>query len=327
MEYKIGSFNVRNLNETGSQKVDDRTIIRSFETIANIIRKEELAVVALQEVLSRTAVENIKNILNRLGGKWKEEWDQPPPKKAGAKADPRGEGYAYLWDTTKLDLVPVKKNDEMRIFMPNIWHQYRRNGQPLIREPYYARFAPVGKIGGCFCEIRLINTHIVYGNTNTDGIEMREKEFLKVVKNVYQNIANKRYGNNLPAYVIVLGDYNLSLEQLNTLEKKEDTIIQIGNSPSQRKEEKVITRQGEKTTVSHKKQDNGTYKSDFVSNYDHFSFIERYEDIMNITIERIDPQKYCKDLVEYWETVSDHIPIKMTIDLNKRSTNKLHWNK
>ena len=48
---------------------------------------------------------------------------------------------------------------------------------------------------------------------------MREKEFLKVVKNVYQNIANKRYGNNLPAYVIVLGDYNLSLEQLNTLEK------------------------------------------------------------------------------------------------------------
>jgi hypothetical protein len=111
------------------------------------------------------------------------------------------------------------------------------------------------------------------------------------------------------------------------LEKKKKTIIQVGNSPNERKKDEVITRQGEKTTVNHEKQDDGTYKSDFVSNYDHFSFIKRYEDIMNITIERIDPQKYCKDLVEYWETVSDHVPIKMTIDLNKRNTNKLHWNK
>lgn len=326
MEYKIGSFNVKNLNYS-TEKVDERTVKRSFETIANIIKKEEFAVVALQEVLSLGAAEKIKNLLNLLGGKWEEKWEQPPQKQAGDNADPRGEGYAYLWDTTKLDLVPVEKDNETRLFMPRIWHMYQKNGQKLIREPYYARFAPVGKTGGCFCEIRLINTHIVYGNKNTDGIEMREEEFLKVVKNVYQNIANKRYGDNMPAYVIVLGDYNLSLEQLNALEEKKDTIIQVGNSPNKRKEEEVVTRQGEKTTVSHKKQDNGTYKSDFVSNYDHFSFIKRYEDIMNITIERINPQKYCKDLVEYWETVSDHVPIRMTIDLNKRNANKLHWDK
>jgi hypothetical protein len=157
---------------------------------------------------------------------------------------------------------------------------------------------------------------------------MRKEEFLKVVKNIYQNVVNKRYkNNNMPAYVIVLGDYNLSLEQLCDLEKEKKTIIQVGNSSNKRKEENVVTRQGELTSVNHVKQDDGTYKSDFVSNYDHFSFIKRYEDIMNITIERIDPQKYCKDLVEYWETVSDHVPIKMTIDLNKRNTNKLHWYK
>jgi exonuclease III len=211
VEYKIGSFNVRNLNATGVQKVDDRAIIRSFETIKNIIKEEDFAVVALQEVLSRDAAEKIRSI---LGDNWKSEWDQPPPKQAGGKADPRGEGYAYLWDTTKLDLISVEFDNEMRTFMPRIWHQYQKNGQKLIREPYYARFSPVGKTGGCFCEIRLINTHIVYGNKNTDGINMRKEEFLKVVKNVYQNVANKRYKNNMPAYVIVLGDYNLSLEQL-----------------------------------------------------------------------------------------------------------------
>ncbi len=297
MEYKIGSFNVRNLNATGSQKVDDRTIRRSFETIKNIIDKEDFAVVALQEVLSREAAEKIRSI---LGDNWKKEWDQPPPKQAGSKSDPRGEGYAYLWNTTKLDLVSVEVDDEIRTFMPRIWHQYQKNGQKLIREPYYARFSPVGKTGGCFCEIRLINTHIVYGNKNTDGINMRKEEFLKVVKNVYQNVANKRYkNNNMPAYVIVLGDYNLSLEHLCDWEKEKKTIIQVGNSPNERKEDKVVTRQGEKTTVNHEKQDDGTYQSNYVSNYDHFSFIKRYEDIMNITIERINPQKYCKDLVEY----------------------------
>lgn len=320
MEYKIGSFNVKNLNYS-TEKVDERTAKRSFETIANIIKKEDFAVVALQEVLSLGAAEKIRSI---LGDNWKKEWEQPPPKHAGSKADPRGEGYAYLWNTTKLDLISVAVDNETRTFMPRIWNQYQKNGQKLIRNPYYARFSPVGKTGGCFCEIRLINTHIVYGNKNTDGINMRKEEFLKVVKNVYQNVANKRYkNNNMPAYVIVLGDYNLSLEQLCD----EKTIIQVGNSPNKRKEEEVVTRQGEKTTVSHEKQDDGTYKSDYVSNYDHFSFIKRYEDIMNITIERINPQKYCKDLVEYWETVSDHVPIKMTIDLNKRNANKLHWDK
>lgn len=322
MEYKIGSFNVKNLNYS-TEKVDERTIKRSFETIAKIIKEEELAVVALQEVLSDGAV---KKIIELLGNKerWRFRWEQPPPKNAGSKADPRGEGYAYIWDTTKLDLVSVDVDNEVRTFMPRIWHMYQKKGQKLIREPYYARFTPVGKTGGCFCEIRLINTHIVYG----DSVKVRKEEFLKVVKNVYQNIINKRYeNNNMPAYVIVLGDYNLSLKQLENWDQKDATKIQVGNSPNKRKEEEVITTQSELTTVSHEKKDDGTYKSDFVSNYDHFSFIKRYEDIMNIAIERIDPQKYCKDLVEYWETVSDHVPIKMTIDLNKRNTNKLYWDK
>lgn len=317
MEYKIGSFNVKNLNYS-AEKVDERTVTRSFETIAEIIKKEEFAIVALQEVLSESAMERIGRL---LGKNWKVKWEQPAPKVAGEQADKRGEGYAYVWDSSKVDLASVEVDDEVRKFMPRIWHQYQKNGVPLVREPYYARFTPVGKIGGCFCEIRLINTHIVYGDTNKKGVAMRQNEFLKIVNNVYQNVVNKRYGNNMPAYVIVLGDYNLSLQQVS------DTKIQVGNSPEKRKEEVVVTRQQELTTVNHVKQEDGTYKSAYASNYDHFSFIKRYEEIMDIAIERIDPEKYCRDLVVYWETVSDHVPIKMTIDLNKRNTKKLYWDK
>lgn len=310
MKYNIGSFNVRNLNYS-AEKVDERKITRSYDTIAQIIKKEAFAIVALQEVLSDGA---INRIVRFLGKDWKYAWEQPSAKGYGDNADKRGEGYAYIWDSRKVDLVCIQVDNETREFLPRIWHQYQKRGLPLVREPYYARFSPVGKNGGCFCEIRLINTHIVYGDTSKAGIALRQNEFIKVVEHVYQNIANKRYGNNMPAYVVVLGDYNLSLEQLPANVK-----INIGNSQSARKEETVVTEQEEVTTVNHIKQEDGTYHSDYVSNYDHFSFIEAYKSQMNIGIERINPKKYCKNLVEYWENVSDHVPIKMTIDLNKRN--------
>jgi len=320
VEYKIGSFNVKNLNYS-SEKVDEKTVKRSFETIAEIIKKEEFAIVALQEVLSGGAMQRIMQLLGK-NGRWQYRWERPMPKFAGDKADKRGEGYAYIWDTDKVDLTSVDVDDETRKFLPRIWHQYQQKGVPLVREPYYARFSPIGKVGGCFCEIRLINTHIVYGDTSKVGVQLRQSEFLKIVQSVYKNIANKRYGNNMPAYIIVLGDYNLEMHHIQDL--KNQTVIQVGNSDNARREELVLTRQAELTTINHIKQDDDTYSSDYVSNYDHFSFIERYEKIMNIGIERIDPTRYCEDLVEYWETVTDHVPIKMTIGLNKRNAEKLN---
>ena len=291
MIYRIGSFNVRNLNYPVSK--DGK---RSFETIAKIIKDEEFDVIALQEVLSDKVWSQLKMYLGE------------------SKADSRGEGYAYIWNTRKLDLVEIDVDGYTRRFLPRIWKQYRAEGKKLIREPYYARFTPRGKVAGCFCEIRLINTHIVYGDNNKSGVEVRYCEFLKLVGNVYENIANKRYGDRMPAYVVVLGDYNLSLDLLKTADVK----VEIGDSVSARRQESVITVQGELTTVNHKQQDDGSYTSDYVSNYDHFSFLKKYEEIMCMDIERVKVEKYCPDLVRYWETVSDHVPIKMSINLNTR---------
>lgn len=306
MIYRIGSFNVRNLNFPISK--DGK---RSFDTIASIIKNENFDVVALQEVLSNKVWEQLKM---HLGPDWQFSWERPPQYFGESKADARGEGYAYIWNSKKIDLVETEVDGQTRKFLPRIWKQYRALGQKLIREPYYARFTPKGKLAGCFCEIRLINTHIVYGDSNKLGEVVRYNEFLKLVSNVYENVANKRYGDTMPAYVVVLGDYNLPLKTL----QQADIKVKIGNSTLERKQERVITLQDELTTLNHKQQDDGTYISEFVNNYDHFSFIEKYREIMNIDVECVDVRKYCSDLAKYWETVSDHIPIKMSINLNNR---------
>ena len=307
MVYKIGSFNVRNLNYPVSKGGT-----RSFDTIASIIKNEEFDVIALQEVLSYKVWEQLKLF---LGDSWQFAWERPAQYYGESKADQRGEGYAYIWNSKKLDLVEVNVDGVLRRSHPQIWKKYRANGAKLIREPYYARFTPRGKVAGCFCEIRLINTHIVYGDNNKLGEAMRYGEFLKIVGNVYENIANQRYGDRMPAYVIVLGDYNLPLSKLIPAE----VMVSIGDSTSDRKLERVITEQGELTTVNHVKLEDGTYTSSFVSNYDHFSFMKKYQELMRVEISRVDVTQYCPNLVQYWETVSDHIPIKMAIDLNNRN--------
>ena len=307
MIYKIGSFNVRNLNYPVSKEGS-----RSFDTIAAIIKSEEFDVVALQEVLSYKVWEQLKLF---LGDNWQFAWERPTQYFGESKADPRGEGYAYIWNSKKLDLVEVNVDGVLRRAHPQIWKKYRANGTRLIREPYYARFTPRGKVAGCFCEIRLINTHIVYGDSNKLGEAMRYGEFLKIVGNVYENIANQRYGDRMPAYVIVLGDYNLPLSKL----RQGDVFVTIGDSTSDRKQERVVTEQGDLTTVNHIKQEDGTYTSAFVNNFDHFSFLEKYQSMMRVQISRVDVTQYCHDLVQYWESVSDHVPIKLSINLNNRN--------
>ena len=306
MIYRIGSFNVHNLNYPISK--DGK---RAFDKIATIIKDEKFDVVALQEVLSYKVWEQLKMY---LGADWQFSWERPPQYFGEGKADARGEGYAYIWNTKKLDLVEIEVDGYTRKFIPRIWKQYRAQGQKLIREPYYARFTPKGKLAGCFCEIRLINTHIVFGDSNKAGEIIRYGEFLKLVSNVYENIANKRYGDRMPAYVVVLGDYNLPLKVLQQAEVN----VEIGNSTSVRRQERVITVQDKLTTLNHKQQDDGTCISEFVNNYDHFSFLERYKSIMRMDVECVDIAKYCSNLAEYWETISDHAPIKLAINLNNR---------
>ena len=49
MDYVIGSFNIRDFNYS-NQSLDGEKIARDFEKIAQIINKEDFAVVGIQEV-------------------------------------------------------------------------------------------------------------------------------------------------------------------------------------------------------------------------------------------------------------------------------------
>ena len=205
MTYKIGSFNMRNLSYRSN---------RDFDKIAQIIDEEDFDIVAMQEVLNENVFNQLLKCLHPGKKQWAYRWFQPKLKNNYDTEDKRGEGYAYLWNTKRIDLVKTSLADgTVRESQPVIWSQYsKKNGGRLEREPYYARFSPAGKPGGSFFEIRLINTHIIYGDTKFERLE----EFHKLVENVYVNIANRRYGNNMPAYTILLGDYNLTTTQIQS---------------------------------------------------------------------------------------------------------------
>ena len=148
MSYKIGSFNVRNLSKDNGVNLD---------IIARIIAGERFDIVALQEVLDSgkildggmgrkvrgeaSAYEDY--LLRRLPG-YQMRWGASNVKKDSSAGDKRGEGYAFLWNTRRVELAKhITPSGEMT-FNPRIWGQYslkRADGvQRLVRDPFYGRF-------------------------------------------------------------------------------------------------------------------------------------------------------------------------------------------
>ena len=75
--------------------------------------------------------------------------------------------------------------------------------------------------------------------STTSPTELRRAEFNILAKEVYRRISSKRYGNYLPAYTILMGDYNLCLMGSPKVNK----IVPID------KDRYLLTVQNEKTTV------------------------------------------------------------------------------
>lgn len=322
MSYKIGSFNICNLNLR-----DNKEVSRSFEMIARIILEEKFDIIAMQEVLSEMAIREILKYMTGRNAEWKYKWLQPKSK-ASANGDKRGEGYAYIWNARKIDLVKTEVSKEVGSEMffyereaePVIWRQYKKNGRAIEREPYYARFTPIGKPGGSFFELRLINTHIIFGSNVTERLD----EYKKLLDSVYVNIANRRYGNNMPAYTVMLGDYNLTSVQINRRDGLRYFIesIYVGSS-DQKEEREIITIQDKPTTLNRTQKEDGTYISTgYTENdYDHFSLTRELEEKVVKNADRVDAVNIYYDgddgFEVYRKQVSDHVPIMLDIDLRK----------
>ena len=334
MAYKIGSFNVKNLSlATG----------RDLDRIANIILENGLDIVAMQEVLSEGKILtgiNLKSVSGqakaydhslkaRLGRNWDICWRDP---ETSAKNypflgdDSRGEGYAFLWNTSRVELPLDEKGNKI---FPRIWRNYSTGVDDglirLIRDPCYGRFIVKGRPA----EIRLITTHIVYGKPsadkmgiNVDGgaIAMRNHEFQILAGQIYPKVSEYYKDINCTSpYTIILGDYNLNLR---TSPAKMAFVPSVACFDEKGKlmlpEEKsyctVYTVQEELSTL--KMNEDG-----LANNYDHFSFDARVkEQIVPQSAKTINAiEQHNKGENSKYDTyrreVSDHLPIVIEIDI------------
>lgn len=333
MKCRIGSFNIQKLNF-----VSTPTSAKDFKKIAQIIYREGLDVVALQEALTPIAVKRIWEYLPNKS-KWDYRWDSPHYSTANGK-----EGYAYIWNTSRLELVESDNNPQI-ISGFGFTKSVYRFGKHLLRPPYYARFIPAARSGNTYCELRLLNVHILWdrpANANLEFIDgansdyknqsvFRKRELDLLIEDIYyKHFKNVliREGNGRPFYTVMLGDYNLVLEGPGIKIDSEKSEIRGAEGNV------FITEQREKTTL--KRPANNTIPSDdgeeaeeelfeqtsldyFSRNYDHFSYdsnISRYIG----DIERVNAVEkyYNNDLGAYRKEISDHVPIKMVLNLNPR---------
>lgn len=319
--YVIGSFNLHNLSRNRATR--DQAV-----QICNIIMHEGMDLIAMQEVLDDRALDNI---MACLGYNWEKVWIQPTVRKGmeGVDKDPRGEGYAFIWNSKRLKKVDtILTNGQKRIYEPRIFNQYkidRNAGQKdLIRNPLYGRFTPRDLGGGNF-EIRLICTHIRYkgpkGESDPSHTQMRQNEFDVLTKALYPKLADRIYGDMMPAYTILLGDYNLNLNRGWTKSPyitEPVVILKDGTN-----EKKIITVQDQLTTLKQPQKDNPDMSErGYASNYDHFSYDEirlgtihpRYRRV-NVVGEKF-YVRYFNDFDTYRKEISDHIPIIIELTPN-----------
>ena len=340
MGYRIGSFNMRNIGLSSMGQDNPRDL----KTIAQIIREEQFDILALQEVLSQGKVFTSPNfakrsILMELGPEWDFCWAD-----AEAENDPRHEGFAFIWRKTRLRLCTTKVlmpyGEITRTFNPRIC---KLNHEDMMRQPYYGRFTASGIPGGTNIEFRLICIHTYYGKSdNADDRKIRQHELDVLMKDIYPQINDRRYGDPMVSYTILLGDYNAELWtkesrvwQAPLKQKRGGRLPAIMNTDedgcviSERYEgRKIKTVQDQLTTLKSKLGDNGTEEFDtagYSFNYDHFSYEEEKFGGIKLVVRRltsavseyckVSDNKYSSDFEKYYKTVSDHIPIIMDIEL------------
>ena len=338
MSYKIGSFNMRNISEKSLSNEN----ARNLQLIAKIIREEGFDVVALQEVLSEGKAfvspgYAKKSILMELGKDWDFEWAVADSN--ADSSDSRDEGYAFLWNKKRLRLSSVSiAGKGERVFYPRMCNL---NKKDLIRRPYYARFTPTKtQEGGPWIELRLLCVHTYFGNDDSKARERRDNELDILLTDIYPQISDRRYGdygNGMPSYTILMGDYNVQLYRSWKEEMRHSQNAQRhleGKSPIPKPaylkadkddivesvewdHKRIKTVQYEPTTLKsiYDNKEDDSMSRGYVHDYDHFSYEEAQFEGVHINAKRIDAvRKYCCDDFEaYHKKVSDHIPIMMEL--------------
>lgn len=287
MSYTIGSFNMYKWGEKSS---------KNLLKLVEIIKDNHLDIVAFQEVYNADQIEELC--------KWLRTWDYKFGVPSGS---PKSEGYAYIWNTRKFHLSETRNGKPN----PVIVEKYRIENDIEIsgirRPPYYIKLT--SNILDRF-EIRLINVHLRHNKVVTDTpsrLEQRYQEYKIIAESILKRISNEPEMNK-SFVAVMLGDYNMTKSQIDS----RNIVIGYGNDTGS----KIINLQDEYTTLSNNEQNpNEIYST---NDYDHFTFNEKnIETIKQFSVERIDAVKdfYANERDKYKSELSDHVPIKITVDI------------
>jgi hypothetical protein len=291
MGYNIGSLNVVDFFGYNS---------RDIGILADIIVGESFDIVALQGVCNKIS---LYYLLRRLPNYWR--WYHASPRSKIKEIDyieniygfghpefdtvhetrDTARGFAFIWNSRR-----IRECSENG---PQIFDQFKYDD--FVRKPLYGRFTPSGLSGGAFFELRLINVDLC--SPFEDRVR-RQREYTVLMDQIYTKVNKKRYGNNMPSYTIILGDYNIPGSFFPSL--------------NQNSEEQVVVTELEGMPSNNLSKDDTMYSS-----YAYFSYdIRRFSGLV-ITTKRVDPGPYSlRPNKEYNEIDDDYFPIKMEIALN-----------
>lgn len=315
MGYCIGSFNLRDFNfsNTSSDGMSEK-LKRNFEKIAEIIITEKFDIVALQEINAPLPLEYLTRILNRNRTSFCEydyrfganmptqQWSRDP------------ERYGFIWNTKRLRLIKPRRGT-------NPSYYENAGAINLIRPPYYARFTARGMLGGANFELRIINTHIRDATREEDRIT----EFNVLVKQVLPRICDHQEisedGEMMPAYTFLMGDYNLALNKSERSIYRIETVTMTNYTGRNRG---YRTIQDNPTTLKLPNAQQSIEEC-YSNNYDHFTYEIDLDTKLILVSQRVEAlDKYYPDigepvqkLKEYRSEISDHVPIKLMVDIRK----------
>lgn len=328
MKIRIASFNIEKFSRQSVYYAEDSESRKDIEMIAKIIRENNFDIIALQEVFHPEALKCLLRVLSnqipidvpvsRMGlytaqiagfksDKWEARWAKPRTK----YSDMAAEGYAFIWNTKRIEL---SKNMKGKAFEPRIADY--GHASELVRPPLIARFNPLRS----YYEIRLINTHIVFSikdedklRSNQDGelisssTKLRNLELQILLKGIYKRFSEMvvdyrgidKYARNLVPYTFLLGDYNLNLQDVNHVARPSECLDfdnSIGYINGRKKmwietvnSKKTTLRKNSLSTDNTSNSDITTVKTDvsrsyeaenyLANNFDHFSFdLDRLDD-------------------------------------------------
>lgn len=312
MSYYIGSFNLRDFNFSNeSSDGTSEKIKRNYEKIAKIIIDEQFDIIALQEINASLPLEYLTRLLNKHKSpmrKYEFCFGTNMPMKKGSR-DP--ERYGFIWNSLRLRLIKPQRGT-------NPAYYKNAGALGLIRPPYYARFTARGMLRGANFELRIVNTHIRDAAREEDRIN----EFNILVKQVLPRICDHQEisedGEIMPAYTFLMGDYNLALNKSERSIYKIETVT-MSNYTGKVRGFKTVQ---EKASTLKLPNSQASIKDCYANNYDHFTYEIDLDQKLVLIPQRIEVlSKYYTNadnpadkLKEYRTEISDHVPIRLTVD-------------